>query len=147
MATNKYYKLKSSQHYRFNEFFDANGFAAFNDKQFASGCLALGVTEKDIYSIGGGCFITKKASKELHQLMAAFDKEMAEAMATDTTGDGFLYEMLRYELDNHEYIITRDVTDALEALNLSMEEIKANPAMLHALRRAVNDIVRYNNEY
>jgi hypothetical protein len=45
--------------------------------------------------------------------------------------------MFNYELANHEYGYTQDLTDTLEALGLTMNEINADPRMANALKRAI----------
>lgn len=56
-----------------------------------------------VYSIGYGGYIQKKDADLLHETRARHDAEMAAAIAEDTTGEGFIYEMFLYELYNHEY--------------------------------------------
>jgi hypothetical protein len=45
--------------------------------------------------------------------------------------------MFNYELGNHEYCITHDLTDTLDALGLTLEEVNADPMMADALKRAI----------
>ena len=68
-----------------------------------------------IYSIGYGGFVRKKDADLLHTTTARHAEELAAAIAADPTGDGFICEMFRCELDNHEYSYTMDLSDTLEA--------------------------------
>jgi hypothetical protein len=52
-------------------------------------------------------------------------------------GDDYLFEMFNYELANHEYCITGELDDTLDALGLTIEEINADPKMADALKRAI----------
>ena len=110
---------------------------AFSDDQFIKGMDVLGVTDKsDLLSIGYGGFIRKADRNALDELMEKHDREMKDAISNDTTGDGFIYDMFNYELANHEYCVTCDVTDTLEALDLTIEQIKADERLLNGLNKA-----------
>jgi hypothetical protein len=61
------------------------------------------------------------------------EKERKAAMQDDE----YLYQMFNYELANHEYSYTYDLTDTLEALDLTIDEINADPRMADALKRAI----------
>jgi hypothetical protein len=69
-------------------------------------------------------------------MMDRHAQEMQDAIDADPTGDGFIYDMFNEELANHEYCITNDITDALNALNLSIEEINADVKLQHGLKKA-----------
>jgi len=43
--------------------------------------------------------------------------------------------MFYYELSNHEYVITYNVMDALDALGLTIEEVNNNPKYKSNLER------------
>lgn len=68
------------------------------------------------------------------------DAEMEAAKAADEDGTGFLYQMFKYELDNHEYGYTGELEDTLDCLGLTWEELKASPVMLKALDKASTEI-------
>jgi len=61
------------------------------------------------------------------------DKEMKEAMAND---DEFVLNMFSYELANHEYCITYDVSDTLDALGLTIDEVRNDERLSNALQKA-----------
>lgn len=94
--------------------------------------------KEKIISIGAGGFILKEDRKKFTDLIKKLQKELEEAIKADTTGNGFIYDMFNYELANHEFTYTRDITDALEALNLSNEDIEKNPALKAGLEKAIN---------
>lgn len=65
---------------------------------------------------------------------------MEAAKAADEDGTGFLYQMFKYELDNHEYGYTGDFEDTLDSLGLTWEEVTASPRLLKALDKASSEI-------
>ena len=140
---NQYQKLRDRQQQEFNAL--PLGFA-FSDKQFREVMQAWGLDpEKDtdkIFSIGYGGFIQKKDAELLHTTTARHEEELAAAIAADQTGDGFICDMFRYELDNHEYSYTRDPSDTLDALGYTAEEINADQRLLHGLAKACKAILQ-----
>ena len=104
---NEYRKLRDRQQQEFNAL--PLGFA-FNQKQFAEMMQGWGLDPENdqdkIYSIGYGGFVRKKDADLLHTTTARHAEELAAAIAADPTGDGFICEMFRCELDNHEYSYT-----------------------------------------
>ena len=67
-------------------------------------------------------------------------QKLAEAIAGDNTGDGFVREMFVYELDNHEYGYTMDTEDTLDALGYTADEILGNPRLKRGIEKAVTEI-------
>lgn len=136
-----YRELRDRQQKEFNEL--PLGFA-FSDKQFDEMMGKWGLDpEKDldkIYRIPGGGFIQKKAHKHFHEVLDRHNAEMEAAKAADEDGTGFLYQMFKYELDNHEYGYTGVLEDTLDCLGLTWEELKASPVMLKALDKASTEI-------
>lgn len=134
---NEYQKLRDRQQQEFNAL--PLGFA-FSDKQFHEVMREWGLDpEKDldkICSIGYGGFVQKKDAELLHTTTARHEEELSVAIAADPTGDGFIYQMFRYELDNHEYSYTMDLSDTLEALGYTAEDINADKRLVHGLERA-----------
>ena len=133
----KYSVLKRRHEKEFNAFPMA---FAFSDKQFAEAMKKLGleVTDTDkIYSAPGGGFYKKTDSKALHDLMDRHEKEMADAIASDKTGENFIFDMFNYELANHEFCITYDTEPTLDALGLSLEDIGKNLNLQVGLRDAI----------
>lgn len=113
--------------------------ACFSNKQFEEMMAKFGLTTADtdkIYSIGGGCYIRKTDEPAFSEMLARFDRDMTDAIAADTTGDGFIFEMFYYELANHEYCVTYEYDETLYALNLTMDDILADKRLLHGLKKA-----------
>lgn len=132
---NPYLELKNKHQKEVNEF--PLGFA-FNDKQFAEMMEKWGLTPEDtdkIYSIGVGGFVRKEDADAMHEMFERHAKEREEVIRENK--DDYLYHMFNYELGNHEYTYTYDLTDTLDALGLTMEDINADERMVDALNRAI----------
>ena len=116
---------------------------AFNESQLADGMRRLGLDpEKDkdkLCSIGAGGVIRKTDADAMREMFARHRRELQEAIAADKTGDGFIYDMFSTELANHEYSYTGDVTDAVNACGLTVEQLNANPALIKGLKKAADD--------
>lgn len=144
---NQYQILKDRQQKEFNAF--PMG-AAFSQKQFDEMMAKWGLLPADtdkILHIGGGCYIRKTDRDAFHELVDKLDREKQEAIAADTTGDGIIKDMFLYELANHEYCITYDLDDTLDALGLTVEEINADPRLLRGLEKALKQYLKDTNNY
>ena len=145
--TNQYQILKDRQQKEFNAF--PMG-AAFNKQQFAEMMKKLELLPTDtdkILSIGSGCYIRKTDRDALRELIDRLDAEQQKAIADDETGDGFIFDMFLYELGNHEYCITHDLEDTLNALCLTIEEINADSRLLHGLNKAIKVYIENSKNY
>lgn len=136
---NKYRELKEKQGKEINEF---PMIFAFSKKQFAEGMAKLGLKENEtnkILSIGNGGYIRKSDEKSLDDMLARHKEEFKKAINEDLTGEGFIYHMFNYELGNHEYCITWELDETLDALGLTIEEINSNKNLLHGLKKAIEE--------
>jgi len=130
---NKYTELKSKHQKEVDTF--PFGFA-FNQKQFDEMMKKWDLKPTDIREIltlGGGSYIRRDDIKAMNEM---FDRHEAERKAA-MQDDEYLYQMFNYELGNHEYGYTQDLTDTLEALGLTIDEINTDPRMADALKRAI----------
>ena len=134
---NRYAELRHRQQEEFNAL--PLGFA-FSQKQFDEMMQGWSLDpEKDldkILRIPGGGYVQKKDADLLHKTRERHDAEMAAAIAEDTTGECFIYQMFLYELDNHEYGYTRDTEDTLDALGYTMEQVQADARLMHGFEKA-----------
>ena len=138
---NRYADLKQRQQQEFGTFPMQY---AFSNQQFAEGMAALGLKPTDtdkIYKTPGGGFYRREDGSQLKTMMDRFDQELHEAVAGDKTGDGFIYEMFLYELENYEYGCTMDLSETLDALGYTPEDIQADPRLSHGLERARLEIL------
>lgn len=116
---------------------------AFSMKQFEASMAEWGYTLADIdkiYKVGAGGFIRRQDSEALHAMVERQAKEMEAAIADDKTGEGFIYEMFLYELDNHEYGYTWDVDSTLDTLGMTLDEVLADKRLKKGLRMAEKKI-------
>lgn len=142
---NKYAELKNKLQKEFDEF--PFGFA-FSNEQFEKMKEELGVKDNsELISIGAGGFIRKTDEKALDELINGKEKRMKEAIASDPTGEGFIKDMFLYELANHEYCITYDLRDTLEALDLTINEIMEDPRLKLGLELAKNEYLASPENY
>lgn len=138
---NRYADLKQRQQQEFGTFPMQY---AFSNQQFAEGMAALGLKPADtdkIYKVPGGGFYRREDGSRLKTMMDRFDQELHEAVAGDKTGEGFIYEMFLYELENYEYGCTMDLSETLDALGYTPEDIQADPRLSHGLERARLEIL------
>ena len=143
---NRYMELKQRQQAEFNAF--PMQFA-FSERQFAEGMAALGLAPTDtdkIYSAPGGGFYRREDSQRLKDMMNRFDRELAEAVAADETGEGFVYEMFLCALDDHEFGYTMDTEEALDALGYTAAEVLGDPRLKRGIEKAATEICARNEE-
>ena len=56
--------------------------------------------------------------------------------------EGFIKDMFLYELANHEYCITYDLEDTLDALCLTVDEINSDKRLLRGLEKALSQYLK-----
>ena len=132
--SNLYLELKERQQEQFNKF---PMFFAFSKDQLDEGKKKLCVTDnKELCRIYGGGFIRKSDKQAFLNMILRQDTELKKAIKNDKTGEGFIYDMFLYELANHEYCITYEIDDTLDAVNLTFDEVKSNKALKNGLELA-----------
>lgn len=127
-----YTALKAKQQEEFNQF--PFGFA-FSKEQFTEMMQRFGLNPDDtdqIYSIGNGGYVKRTDSPRMHAMLDRQAAEHQAAIAADQDGTGYVLDMFLYEMQNHEYCITLDPDDTLEALNLTMEQVEGNSVLYKA---------------
>lgn len=115
---------------------------AFNNRQLEQGMRELGLNPSqtnEIVSIGGGGFIRRSDRQAFIDMFKRQNAEQKAALAAQKTGDEYAYQMFLHELGNHEYVITGDLSDTLDACGLSAEQINNDPKLRKALARAIKD--------
>ena len=142
---NMYLEFKKQKEKDVNEF---PFIFAFNNEQLIKGMKKLGLKETDtdkLLSIGNGGYIRKSDKQALSDMFEKHNENFKKAIKEDLTGEGFIYDMFNYELANHEYCITYEIDDTLDALGLTIEEIKNDSRLLHGLRKAIKN--QENNSF
>ena len=137
MKDNQYAKLRERQQSEFNNL--PLGFA-FSDEQFQKMMKGWGLNpERDldkITRIPYGGFIQKKDVELYRETLKRHEQELFEAIASDETGAGFICDMFDYELGNHEYTYTWDITDAVEAAGFTIEDVQKDERLMNGLSLA-----------
>lgn len=114
--------------------------AAYNKKQFEEMMAKWNLKPTDtdqITTIMNGVFIRKSDIPAYIELVNKFHNETQEAIKNDETGEGFVYQMFAYELDNHEYSVTYDLEETLDALGYTIEDIQNDRKLSHGLKKAL----------
>lgn len=70
--------------------------------------------------------------------------ERREAIASDKTGTGFIFNMFYSELCDMCYCITEDLEEIIIACGLSLEEVNASKALKKGLAKALKE---YNADF
>lgn len=119
----------------------------FGEKQINEGMKKLGLKpserNKIVSYFGVGDFMRKTDVPALEKLLLQQHREMETAIASDETGDGFIYDMVSTVLSDHEYGYTRDLTDSLGEIGMTVEEINKDKRFLRALGRAIKKQVAF----
>lgn len=134
-----YQEMKREQEKELSDF--EGIFYAFSDKQFNEGMAKVGLVAGDtnkIYSLGAGGYILKEKSEAFHTMF----KKFSDRMETALKNEDFLLDALTYELCNHEYCITCDVDEALNALGLTLEGIKSLGFGADVLKKSCTEAMR-----
>ena len=137
ITKNPYIEFKEKQSKILNNF---PQFFAFSNEQFKEGLKKLNVTEKDILSTGYGGFIKKTDKENYLKMFKDSDKSLKELFKDDD----FLYNAFKYELGNHEFIITYDFEDTLSVLGF--EYNKLTERELNILEKAKSDYIEQSEE-
>lgn len=122
---------------------------AFTNEQLEEGLKKYGLTMNDrdkICNLGSGIFMQKKDIELYKDMSNRHNQEIQNEIANDKTGENFVKDMFKYELQNHEYGYTLEIEDTLEALNLTIDDINNNPNLLNGLELAKQDILKDENE-
>lgn len=138
---NDYQIMSDRQHKEFNTLPIG---AAFSNEQFERMMKGWGLDANNdldkIVHIVAGAYIQKKDLPALKEMRARHNKELEDAIAADKTGDGFIYQMFLYELNNHEYGYTGDTEETLDALGYEAEDILADTRLTRGLEKAAAEI-------
>jgi len=95
-------------------------FFAFSDAQFAEGKAKLGVIDdSELISAGAGMIMRKSKLQDFHDLMTSNSDSLQKLLDTP---NGFR-DAISYELGSHEYCVTYETDDALNALGLNYNDL------------------------
>lgn len=131
----KYTEMQHRHQEEVSDYLSKYGFFAFDQRQLAEGLQELGLAPDDLdklHEIGAGGFMLRDKVAAFHAMQIRHAEEQ-EAAASDPE---FAFQMFYTELCNHEYCLTRDAGEALDALGLDFDDIRKNPILEDALKRA-----------
>lgn len=139
---NKYREFKERTQNEFNNF--PIGFA-FTSEQFEESKKKLGVKDNsELVKIGYNGFIRKTDRVKFHKMISSQNEEYDRLILEDTKGNGFIADMFKYELPNHEFGYTWDLEDTLDALDLTKEKVMSDKKYFNGINNALKEI--YNAE-
>lgn len=136
---NLYIQAKESKHERFNNF---DMFFAFDKKQFSEGLEKLEINSEEIISIGMNGFIRKSDVEKFNQMMDSFKDEHIKNMKNDD----YVYHMFKYEMGNHEYIITYDDEEILSTCDIDEHLFISDERLKEIYIKAKNDYIEEVNQ-
>jgi hypothetical protein len=137
-----YQITKERQQKEFNEFSKKSMFFAFDKKQFEEGMKKLGLEPSEtnkIVSIGAGGYLLKNKVNELENLSKRQKEELKQLRKNKKQ---FAADMFAYELANHEFGLTYDLSETLDALGMTLSGIKKEPETFEALKTVLKE--QYN---
>ena len=133
---NEYVKLKNRHQKEVDELPIKFAFGMNNEsKMMKEFGLDIGDTDK-ILRISGGSYCLKKDSKLIQKTFKRHQREFNEFIRNDIKGDGFVKDMFLYELRNHEYGYTGEISETLIYLGFDYDEIASNKKMMNGLTLA-----------
>lgn len=134
---NRYNELRHKQQIEYNAF---PVHFAFGQKQLDEEFAKMGLKPTDtdkVVGIGYGGFILKTDKKAYIDMLEKHQKERELAIKSDKDGSGYVKDMFSYELANHEYGYTGDLTDTLDALGLTLDEVLKDKKLKNGLQLAL----------
>jgi len=138
------YQITKERHQKeFNDFSKRSIFFAFDKKQFEEGMKKLGLepTETNkIVSIGAGGYLLKDKVNELKSLSKKQKEELKQLRKNKKQ---FAAGMFAYELANHEFGLTYDLSETLDALGMTLSGIKKEPETYEALKTVLKEQYNY----
>jgi hypothetical protein len=134
---NLYVEFKERKQEKINDF---DMFFAFDNKQLENGLEKLNVNKNEIVSIGMNGFIRKTDVQKFKNMLNNFKEEHTQNMKNDD----YVYHMFKYEMANHEYIITYDDEEILEVCNVNENQFIEDERMKSIYVKAKNDYIKEN---
>lgn len=136
-----YAVMKDAQQKEYNEFCKGKVFYAFNEEQFNEGMKSLGLTPDDtdkIYRDTYGSYILRSQAPARAALVKRLNSERQEHLKDYD----FLKSAFRCELANHEYCVTYEYGDALNALGMTYAQVKNDDTLHKALLEAIKEYLK-----
>jgi len=139
-----FYQITKERHQKeFNDFSKKSMFFAFDKKQFEEGMKKLGLEPSEtnkIVSIGAGGYLLKDKVNELKNLSKRQKEELKQLRKNKKQ---FATDLFTYELANHEFGFTYDLSETLDALGMTLSGIKKEPETYEALKEVLKEQYNY----
>lgn len=123
---------------------------AFCKEDLKAGLKKLGLLETDtdkVVSFPGGGFMKKEDVPKYIDVQKQIQKEFWNAIDEDKEGTGFIYDVFSYELENHEYVLTGNLEETLEALDLTYKDFEEHPNLKKGLDLAEKKLANAYFDY
>ena len=136
---NLYEIQKEAQQARYSEFLRNYAFFAFNEEQLKAGLRKFNIQpgQKGVLTVlPGGGYVLSEHFEEFMDMIHTAQAERDAALADPENGTKFALDMFVYELSAHEFTYTGDESEALEALNITPEDLSKNEMLRAALEAA-----------
>lgn len=137
-----YTELKAKHQKEVSNFplFFAFGVNQFNEMLDKMDIKSMEEAKEKILSMGAGCYILKKDVPAYDAMVERQEKERKQARKDK--GFQYYYDAFLYELGNHEYCVTADLTDTLDALGMTLKEISKDEVKKSALLKAMEEYIK-----
>lgn len=135
---NLYVEFKKRKQKKINDF---DMFFAFDNKQLENGLEKLNVNKNEIVSIGMNGFIRKSDVQKFKNMLNNFKEEHTKNMKNDD----YVYHMFKYQMANHDYIITYDDEEILDVCNVNEHQFIEDERMKSIYVKAKNDYIKENS--
>ena len=141
----KYLELKKANQKMFDEFAKDKIYwiIAFSDSEVERLLKLNNLKRDEIVSIGGGGVIKKEDVKAFHELYNNMHNEI-EMIKNDPDE---LKKAFIYELANHEYCISYDIDDTLNALGITRKNLQDDINMALIMNDAIKTYLSNPDNY
>ena len=141
----KYIELKNQNQDKFNDFAKGNIYwiFAFNENEFNKKLDELGLKRDDITAIGMGGYLKVSKIKEYNELSKSLINELEQIKDDDEE----LKKAFIYELANHEYCITYDLDDTLDALGLTRKDLQDDIRLALIMNKACQEYLSNSENF
>jgi len=116
-------------------------FWAFSNEQFAEALEEHAIDKSVVYRLGRNHFCRISDVDRIYEVFNAHEQEHYKSIDSDLAGTGYIFEMFEYELNNHEYVVTNDVSDTVASLGLTKEDFEWYPQLRIGLRKAIKSVL------
>lgn len=114
-----YQELKNKHEKEVNEYLKDTAFFAFSNEQLKEGMAKLNVSpENKIFELGAGGYMLSSARDGWHDLLRRQKQELKDFRQSRKN----LAQLIRTEMNNHEYIYNPDDDLILDVCGISKEE-------------------------